>query len=100
MNDRTFSSIVSEYKRHVLKYHAKDVQRIIPEPELVHLEVLQVFVVGSALYQSALMNSLLHSTDPVYQEKAGQLREILNKAMQPKTLDVPLLSVPQLLNPL
>lgn len=84
-DDRTLGKLGGLFRMHLAKHHGAEPQTAIDE-SIMRCSVPQMIGAVGMTVQGAVLFSYLQSSDPVFQQKVGQMREIVSQAMEQKTL--------------
>ncbi len=83
-DDRLMGRMGGMFRAHLEKLHAKEEQAIFGPPIMQGGSIAHLIAVAGITSQSIVLYSYLLSTDPVYLQKLGQMRQIVEKAMEQK----------------
>src|SRR6266481_6507137 len=84
-DDRTLGRLGGMFRAHLGKLHADEPQTAL-DTTIMRCTVGQMIGAVGMTVQGAVLFSYLQSSDPVFQAKVGQMREIVSKAMEQKAV--------------
>ncbi len=84
-DDRTLGRLGGLFRAHMAKYHGAEPQTAIDE-SIMRCSIPQMIGAIGMTTQAAVLYSYLHSTDPVFLEKVGQMKEIVKTAISQKLI--------------
>ncbi len=83
-DDRLMGRIGGMFRAHLEKLHNTEEQTVFQPPVMHGGSIAHLIGVAGITSQSIALYSYLISTDPVYLQKLGQMRQIVEKAMEQK----------------
>ena len=84
-DDRTLGRLGGLFRMHLAKFHGAEPQTAIDE-SIMRCSIPQMIGAVGMTVQGAVLFSYLQSSDPVFQTKVGQMREIVSQAMEQKVV--------------